>query len=53
MNENPDTLRAQFRMAWESQEKRIREYNVLPSEIRQIIEGVAERLKLGDGRGTA
>lgn len=54
LNENPDTLRAQFRMAWEAQSKRIREYKVLPNEIREVIEGVAEKMKMiGDGGRTA
>lgn len=46
LNENPDTLRAQFRMAWETQSKRKDEMKSLPTEIRQLIEGVAEGMKL-------
>lgn len=45
-NTNPDTMRAQFRMAWESQSKRINEYQKLPSEIRQMIDGIANRMKM-------
>jgi len=46
LNENPDTLRAQFRMAWETQSKRTQELKSLPTEIRQLIEGVAEGMRL-------
>lgn len=49
LSTNTETLRAQFRMAWETQSKRIREYNVLPSEIREVIEGVAEKMKMIEG----
>jgi hypothetical protein len=38
-NENPDTLRAQFRMAWETQSKRKKELMALPADIRRLIEG--------------
>jgi hypothetical protein len=46
LNENPDILRAQFRMAWETQSKREREYSVLPSSVREMIEGVANKMKM-------
>lgn len=48
-SENVDTLRAQWRMAWETQSKRIREYGVMPSDIRELIEssGVIKRLPGG------
>lgn len=39
LNENIDTLRAQFRMAWETQSKRLNEQNILPDEIAAMIEG--------------
>lgn len=46
LNENPDTLRAQFRMAWDTQSKRKNEMKSLPTEIRHMIEGVAEGMKM-------
>lgn len=46
LNENPDTLRAQFRMAWDTQSKRQKEMKVLPTEIRQMIEGISDGMKL-------
>lgn len=49
MNENPDTLRAQFRMAWETQSKREKEIKSLPAEIRQTIEGLANGMKMIEG----
>jgi hypothetical protein len=39
LNENIDTLRAQFRMAWETQTKRLNEQNILPEELVAMIEG--------------
>lgn len=48
LNENPDTLRAQFRMAWETQSKRQNEMRQLPQEIRGLIEGLANGMKLLD-----
>lgn len=45
-NENPDTLRAQFRMAWETQSKRQQEYKVLPANIRALFEGKSEQKQL-------
>lgn len=39
LSENIDTLRAQFRMAWETQSKRKHEQNILPDEIVAMIEG--------------
>lgn len=39
LNENVDTLRAQFRMAWETQSKRKHEINIFPKEVVQMIEG--------------
>lgn len=46
LNENIDTLRAQFRMAWETQSKRLNEQNILPDELVAMIEGtnVVKRL---------
>lgn len=49
LNTNPDTLRAQFRMAWETNAKREREYQQLPTQIREVIEGVAEKFKMIEG----
>jgi hypothetical protein len=46
LNENPDTLRAQFRMAWDTQSKRERENMQLPSSVREMIEGVAGKMKM-------
>lgn len=45
-NENPDTLRAQFRMAWDTESKREKETKALPTEIRTMIEGVASNMKM-------
>jgi len=49
LNENPDTLRAQFRMAWETQSKRENELKALPTEIRELIGGMAEGMKMIEG----
>lgn len=38
-SENIDTMRAQFRMAWETQNKRLQERNILPDEIVHLIDG--------------
>lgn len=46
MSENPETLRAQFRMAWETQSKRKNELKALPAEIRGLLEGAAKGMKL-------
>lgn len=46
LNENPDTLRAQFRMAWETQSKRDKETKALPADIRLMIDNVASNLKM-------
>lgn len=48
-SENVDTLRAQFRMAWEAQSKRIKEYGVMPREIRELIESSGIIKRIGDG----
>lgn len=48
LNENPDTLRAQFRMAWETQSKRENEMRQLPQEIRGLLEGVTSGMRLLD-----
>lgn len=48
LNEKPDTLRAQFRMAWETESKRTNEINSLPQDIREMIEGVTTNFKLLD-----
>lgn len=46
-SENIDTLRAQFRMAWETQSKRQREERLMPPEVRQLLEapGLIKRLQ--------
>lgn len=49
-NENIDTLRAQFRMAWETESKREKEVSVLPSEIRQMLEDVTQNFLLEGGK---
>lgn len=49
LSENVDTLRAQFRMAWETQSKRKKELIALPTEIRTLIEGAADQLRIGNG----
>jgi len=46
LNENPDTMRAQFRMAWETQSKRTNELKAIPQEIRLMIEDVTKGMKL-------
>lgn len=50
-SENIDTLRAQFRMAWESQAKRIKEYGVMPKDIRELIESSGIIKRIGGGEG--
>jgi hypothetical protein len=49
LNENPDTIRAQFRMAWETRTKRKKELDALPQEVRVMIEGLTEKMKLLGG----
>lgn len=46
-NDNPDTLRAQWRMAWETQAKRQKETNILPQGLLDMIEngGLIKRLE--------
>lgn len=46
LNEKPDTLRAQFRMAWETRTKRQDELKKLPTEIRTMIEDLTKGMKL-------
>jgi hypothetical protein len=48
LNENPDTLRAQFRMAWETQSKRENEMRQIPQEIRELIQGMTNNMRLLD-----
>lgn len=48
MSENPDTLRAQFRMAWETQSKRTNELKAIPTDIRLMIEDMTKGMKLLD-----
>lgn len=46
LSENIDTLRAQFRMAWETQTKRQKEERILPADVLELIEssGAIKRL---------
>lgn len=46
LSESPETLRAQFRMAWETQSKRNAEMRAIPAEIRMMIEDVTKGMKL-------
>ncbi|MDF1507644.1 replicative helicase loader/inhibitor [Robertmurraya sp. DFI.2.37] len=46
LSEEPEILRAQFRKAWEIQSKRATELKALPIDIRNLIEGVSEGMKL-------
>jgi hypothetical protein len=46
LSENIETLRAQFRMAWDIQAKRKKELSALPVEIRLMIEDTSKGLKL-------
>ncbi|MEG6521115.1 replicative helicase loader/inhibitor [Desulfotomaculum sp. 1211_IL3151] len=47
--EEPEVLRGQFRMAYEQYAGRQREMAVLPSGIRELIGGLADKLTLGGG----
>ncbi len=42
--------KARFRMAWESRAKRNEYLAVMPAEIRNRLEGVADKLRLGSGK---
>lgn len=44
LNENVDTLRAQFRMAWETQSKRRREERLLPADVLKLQSQTVGRL---------
>jgi hypothetical protein len=46
MSETPDILRAQFRMAWETQSKRRNELKSLPTGIRDLLEDTTKGMKL-------
>lgn len=48
-SENVDTLRAQWRMAWDTQSKRDRETKALPADIREMLEGIGNQFRLGSG----
>jgi hypothetical protein len=48
-SEEPDVVRGQFRMAWESQAKNAREMAVLPAEVRDLIGQVSNALQRGRG----
>lgn len=44
-NTNIDTLRAQFRMAWETMDKRRKEERKLPADVLEIMQGAVKRLE--------
>ena len=46
LSENIETMRAQFRMAWDAQSKRTNELKTLPTEIRELIQGISNDMKL-------
>jgi hypothetical protein len=46
LSENPETIRAQFRMAWETKSKRTNEMKALPADIRMMIEDVTKGMRL-------
>lgn len=46
LNEQPEVLRGQFRMAWETRTKRQDELKKLPTEIRTMIEDLTKGMKL-------
>jgi hypothetical protein len=46
LSENPETLRAQFRMAWETRSKRTNELKALPIGIRELLEDTTKGMKL-------
>lgn len=46
LNENPDTLRAQFRMAWDQASKRQNEFKVLPENIQDAISDQSDGMKM-------
>jgi hypothetical protein len=49
LSEQPDIIRAQWRMAWDSQTKYRREWGVLPEAVRHLIESPGLVKRLGDG----
>jgi hypothetical protein len=46
LSENVETLRAQFRMAWDTQSKRRNEMKAIPQDIRFLIEDSTKGMKL-------
>lgn len=46
LNENVDVMRAHFKQAWEIEQKRKQEVIALPTEIRSMIEGLADKMKM-------
>lgn len=46
MSENLDVLRGQFRMMYETLETREKQDKLLPAEMKQMIKGLSEKLKL-------
>ena len=53
MSEEPDVLRAQWRMAWENKIKNDREFGVLPPDVKALAEGAAQRFKMLEGERKA
>lgn len=49
LSESPDTLRAQFRMAWDTHSKRKNEMKAIPQDIRHMIEDTTKGMKLLEG----
>jgi hypothetical protein len=49
LSEQPDVLRAQWRMAWENKLKNDREFGVLPPDVKALAEGAAQRFKMLEG----
>lgn len=45
LSEQPDVMRAQWRMAWENHVKNEKEYGVLPQDVKVLIEGAVKRLE--------
>lgn len=48
LSEQPDVLRAQWRMAWENKQKKERDFAVLPQEVRSMIENQILYLNRGE-----
>lgn len=50
ISENPSADRANFRQSYETKKRREMEHAKIPPDVRQTIEGIADRLKLESGR---